>query len=194
MSYPTEDEIISLNEIDGEPWNQHPEETDKNYAAFCAFRDLGKTRDKLQAYLNYSGKSREEWGKDQASSQFYAWAKKFKWNERVKAWDEYMEEKKQEQLEDEMVDYAETMMKNSQIVGDSVLKGLKSRLEGKDPEEIEKILFEDDSLSLEGVSRTLATIKSVASDAYGNLSDSKDESDSNVLDEINEAVEEIKHQ
>lgn len=191
MSYPTENEIIDLDEINGKPWDKHPDESSKNYNAFCAFRDLGRNRDKLQAYLNYTGKSREEWGKSQASSQFYAWAKKYKWNERAEAWDEKQEKKKREEMEEEMVEYSKTMMKNSQIVGDSVLKGLKSRLEGKDPEEIEDLIFSDDGLSLEGVSRTLATIKSVASEAYGQLSeeDKNDEADT-VLKVIDEATSE----
>lgn len=188
MSYPTEDEIVDLDKIDGPIWNQHPEESDKNYAHFCAFRDLGRQRTKLQSYLNYKGKSREEHGKDSAPSMTYAWSKKFCWEERAEAWDQHMDNKRQEEMEQEMVDYSKTMMKNTQIVGDSVLKGLKSRLEGKDPNEVEEILFEDDNLTLEGISRTLATIKSVASEAYGQLSEEEDDDGNGILETIEKAV------
>lgn len=179
--YPDEDDQIDLDEINGEIWEKHPDETDKQYEAFCHFRDLGRKRNKVEAYLNYSGKSRDDFSGNSAPSNWYEWSKKNKWNERVEAWDKRLDEKREKKYQEEMLEYSENMAKNAQLVTDSILRGLRSRLENKSDEELEELIFDEDGLDVEGISRTLATAKSFASEAFGNLTEN-DESNSGEAD------------
>lgn len=63
------------------PWERQPEETPKAYAAFCEYRDMGAERslDKVATKLNKS------------STLIARWSSKYKWVERVAAWDDEQE-------------------------------------------------------------------------------------------------------
>jgi len=77
---------MSTNE-NQEPWDRQPEETAKAYAAFCAFRNAGPTRELPSVYRHYTGKK-------QAGAQSGQWSKWFtdnKWRERAEAWDDYQD-------------------------------------------------------------------------------------------------------
>lgn len=184
MSYPSDDEVIDLDEIDGEPWNQHPDESDKAYRAFQAFKDMGRERSKLKAYLSYSGKSRDEFEGDSAPTHVYQWAKKFNWNERVKAWDQHIDEKKEEKFKQEALDYAEDMAENANIISKSMLEALRHRFEDKDSEEIAEMLFDSDDMDLEAFARTLTQAQNIADKAFGQFTDDEESGEIDFLAEI----------
>lgn len=86
------------------PWDQLPDETEKAYAAFLAFRDLGVGRSLEQAWYVYQErtakpkaatkskskkKQKEAKGSTRPGSSFYGWASGHQWWERAKAWDYY---------------------------------------------------------------------------------------------------------
>lgn len=189
--YPTEDEIIDLDDLDP-VWEQHEDETDKNYAHFCAYRDLGRKRTKLKSYLNYSGKSREEHGDDAAPSMTYAWSKKFRWDDRVKAWDKHIDEKKEKEYEEEMMEYYEDVIQYSQNSSTHLLEALDARFKGKSPDEKAEMVFGEDSMNLEGFARTFQQLNNIASQAFGSFTnDENDEEADATLKIIEEATEDL---
>jgi len=68
------------------PWDRHKNETNRAYAVFCAYRDLGSHRSLAKAaekYYdeNYSSKLR----------QIARWSSNYSWVKRVEEWDAYQE-------------------------------------------------------------------------------------------------------
>lgn len=64
-----------------EPWDQRPGETRKAYAAFLAYRDMGRTRShrKLAAATGYSHSAYSRWNTEHG------------WQDRVEAWDQHLD-------------------------------------------------------------------------------------------------------
>lgn len=60
-------------------WEQKDDETDRAYAAFVAYRDLGPHHRSLTSVARQLGKNRELMGR---------WSRRHGWVERVQAWDE----------------------------------------------------------------------------------------------------------
>lgn len=87
------------------PWEQLPGESEKAYAAFLAFRDLGVGRSLEEAWRAYQKqqtkpkpKAKTKKTKKQQKvaksntrpgSSFYGWVREHRWWERAKAWDYY---------------------------------------------------------------------------------------------------------
>ncbi len=83
----------------GEIWERLPNESSKAYQAFCIYRDLGVMRSIRKVAQNR--------GKPKSITWLNNWSVKYNWVERVKAYDDYMEQEKrkaQEQAILEMVD------------------------------------------------------------------------------------------
>lgn len=189
MPYPSDEEVIDIDEIDGNAWNQHPDETDKAYRAFQAFKDIGRDRNKLQAYLNCYGKSRSEVKDNKAPSHIYEWAKKFQWDERAKEWDKHIDEKKEEKYKGEMLDYYEDVINYAQNSSTHLLEALNARFEGKNPGQKAEMVFGDDSMDLEGFARTFQQLNNIASKAFGTFTEDEDDEEADAtLKIIEEAV------
>lgn len=76
------------------PWEQRLNESDKAYAAFRVFRDLGPSKRTLAETARQLGKARR--------GVVEEWAGKHRWVERAKAWDAELERIKREELEEEL--------------------------------------------------------------------------------------------
>ena len=61
------------------PYDRQPHETDKSWAAFCVYRDLGRERtlEKAQKQCNYK-----------SCYNLFQWSSKYKWRERCRAFDD----------------------------------------------------------------------------------------------------------
>jgi hypothetical protein len=67
-----------------QPWDRLDDESGRAYAAFCVYRDLGPDRKVCEAVrIHYSGK--------QCKSQVAIWSQKYKWADRVQAYDLHLQ-------------------------------------------------------------------------------------------------------
>src|SRR5919202_6220915 len=74
------------------PWERLPDEPDKQFHAFSIFRDLGHSRTLREAYRLYADKP----DAPKAQGYFLKWADTWRWQERVEAYDCYMDSAKVE--------------------------------------------------------------------------------------------------
>ncbi len=82
--------IVEYIPVDGvEAWDRQPDETDKAFAAFAAYRDLGADRTVAKA-IEALGK------KPNYRSTCEAWSRQWSWVARVGAWDSYEDRRKRE--------------------------------------------------------------------------------------------------
>src|SRR5260370_40555615 len=68
-------------------WDRLPDETAKAYAAFCAFRDMAPPRSLDGAFRHKNGAPEST----RSNGAWRTWTAKYKWNERVRAFDAKME-------------------------------------------------------------------------------------------------------
>ena len=79
-----------------EIWEKHPWESDKSFAGFTAYRDLGLYRTLVSAT--------ERLGKTPSYVKVMeAWSKKFRWRERVNAYDMHLDKAQRDAEVDELV-------------------------------------------------------------------------------------------
>lgn len=71
-------------------WERLDSDTDKSFAAFCIYRDMGDRRSLDKAAQDYYGKSRVSLG------QFEKWSVDHNWQERVAAFDKHQDSLRQE--------------------------------------------------------------------------------------------------
>ena len=62
-------------------------ESEQAYAAFLRYRDLGRDRSVVHAYRQFTGKEEAT----QASGTWNAWAKDHAWEERARAYDQWLQ-------------------------------------------------------------------------------------------------------
>lgn len=101
-----------------EPWERVEGETPKAYAAFCVYRDLGKIRS-----LQKAGRKQ---GESRAKKAICQWSAKYNWVARANAYDDYIEKKKREQNEQEILQMNETHAKVAMLMIMKVLAKVKS--------------------------------------------------------------------
>lgn len=77
-------------------WERQPGESSKAYEAFCAYRDYGPGRS-----LENVGRSLP---KPRSRQWLSVWSSKYKWVDRVKAYDDYMERLKRAENEKAILD------------------------------------------------------------------------------------------
>jgi hypothetical protein len=72
------------------PWERQPGDTDRSYAAFCAYRDMGPARslDKL----GDRWRSRTKGGNTGATTHLEVWSRDGRWVARARAWDNFKAE------------------------------------------------------------------------------------------------------
>jgi hypothetical protein len=115
-----------------DPWEQLVGESQRAYAAFCAYRDLGPERSLLKAFRQQKGKEAAK----TTDGTWTGWSSTFRWSERVKAYDTAVEKKRRETLERErenrvreMRARAEATGKRLQTTAEKILDALDTRLE-----------------------------------------------------------------
>ncbi|MEW4569278.1 hypothetical protein AB1L88_15545 [Tautonia sp. JC769] len=69
-----------------EPWGRQDGESERAFAAFLAYRDLGAERTVCDAYRQSAGKPEAK----QAPGTWNKWAKDRRWKERALAWDRHL--------------------------------------------------------------------------------------------------------
>lgn len=112
----------------GPIWERQPGETAKAYGYFCTFRDLGSVRTVEAAYRISRGAAPTD-TTVQASASYHRIARRWKWGERVAAYDTWADRQARQRRESEH--YAElekfrvgqqTIAKNARIVGLKLLE------------------------------------------------------------------------
>lgn len=108
-----------------EVWERQPGETSKAYAAFCIYRDLGPERslDKALATADKKPTNRRHWAR---------WMEKYRWVERVRAYDDYLDRKKREEKEKAIIEMAERHARLAVAFQQKVVE----RLRELDPEQL----------------------------------------------------------
>jgi hypothetical protein len=82
------------------PWERQSGESAKSYGAFCVFRDIGPRRSHSECCRRFYGEGKAN------LAQISTWSSKFRWVERCRAWDDYLDlqaRAEQERLRKEMV-------------------------------------------------------------------------------------------
>jgi len=82
-----------------ELWERQPGESTKAYAAFCVYRDLGTERSLEKAGQMLDKPRTRKW--------LGEWSAKYKWVERAKAYDDYIEKRKREEKEKAILEMAD---------------------------------------------------------------------------------------
>lgn len=67
------------------PWERQPDESEKAYAAFLCYRDLGTDRNVTDAYRQSQRKPDAK----QADGTWNKWVKKHRWRDRARGWDDH---------------------------------------------------------------------------------------------------------
>jgi len=107
-----------------EMWERHKEEnSSKEYAAFCIYRDLGPNRS-LEKVRRSGVKTTLRW--------LQHWSAKYNWVERARAYDDYLERRKREEKEKAILDMAERHAKLAMAFQQRVAQ----RLQEIDPSEL----------------------------------------------------------
>jgi hypothetical protein len=81
------------------PWEQMPEESGKAYAAFCAYRDMGRQRSLTKAYRQHSGHTTAT----AVSGSYASWSITYEWLRRAEAYDAYLERLARQEREEAYV-------------------------------------------------------------------------------------------
>lgn len=82
--------------MDNKPWEKLPEETNRQYGAFCIYRDMGIGRSIL--------KVAHEWSAGGHTSKLKEWSSKCHWVERASAYDEHIDEIKRARNEEAIIE------------------------------------------------------------------------------------------
>lgn len=127
-----------------ELWERLPGESSRAYSVFCEYRDLGPERslDKLKQKLN----------KSRTKSTLARWSGKYKWVERAKAYDDYIEKKKRREHEKAILEMAERHAK----LAVAFQQRIAQRLQEINPEELgpaDLVRWLDVATKLERLSR-----------------------------------------
>ena len=78
-----------------ESWEKLSGESALNYAAFCAFRDLGYERN-IRRAVEVAEKDKSKW--ENKYRVWRNWSSQFRWKERTEDYDRYLEKLKQAEL------------------------------------------------------------------------------------------------
>ena len=104
-----------------DPWERQDGETDRAFAAFIAYRDLGPAR-RQSTVAEQTGES---------IAQVYRWSSDHRWAERASDWDDHRDEVRRRAELDEVATMARRHVQLGQEMTEAVLEALKSRRENK---------------------------------------------------------------
>lgn len=83
-------------------WERQPGESSKAYAAFCVYRDLGPQRS-----LDGARRTFERGGKRISVKFLGRWSSRYNWVARCEVYDDYIERRKREEREKDILEMAE---------------------------------------------------------------------------------------
>ena len=156
----SDEDVIDLNEINGPIYEQHPDETDRAYQVFMEWMHLGRDRTLKQAYMNIYDKTEEEVTN---YSHIYDWKKEYRWEERVEAWDNEVEQGVRREYKKEAQEAARRYAKSTACVMEAMTQEIMERFGGS--REKAKKQFED--MGTEDFVRTMQYIQSLENKALG---------------------------
>jgi len=107
-----------------ELWDRQPGESTKAYAAFCVYRDLGTERSLEKAGQMLDKPRTRKW--------LGEWSAKYKWVERAKAYDDYVEKLKRKEKEKAIKEMAERQARIAMAFQEKIIE----RLQSIDPAEL----------------------------------------------------------
>src|SRR5437660_1461972 len=112
------------------PYERQPGESDRAFAAFCCYRDLGPKRslDEVGKRL-YGGQSGR---KRAATGRVQEWSSNWQWRERVAAWDAHLDQQTREAQEKARREMGERHAKLAVALQEKAIQ----RLKGMKPEEL----------------------------------------------------------
>lgn len=91
--------------LERHPWERMPDETNRAYAGFVVYRDLGRTRTLRKAAVAFLGYGKED-DFDPSKSEIRRierWSATNRWVARAEAWDEFLQRQEDAELVDEAV-------------------------------------------------------------------------------------------
>lgn len=83
---------------DRKPWDQQSDETKKAFCAFRIYRDLGLTRTTTKAWEEYA--ENQDLSSDHPHPDFWKWKRENNWDDRVNAYDRWMDQRRQKQIKE----------------------------------------------------------------------------------------------
>jgi hypothetical protein len=83
---PRESDPPPIETLPDPPWVRHPQEPGDAYAGFEAYRDLGPERTLYEVFRREAGVPLAA----KPSGKWFRWCKRYRWQERAKAWDEHV--------------------------------------------------------------------------------------------------------
>lgn len=95
-------------------WDRLPDETDKAFAVFQVYLKGGPNRQKIEVYRKVYGKPNAKC----PAGYFSTWAKRFKWDERCKAWDDHLAQVEQSATEKAAANAADIREQRRQEIGE----------------------------------------------------------------------------
>lgn len=103
-------------------WQRATDETDKAFAAFCVYRDLGSERSIDKAYQRQNGgKTAPRW--------WEGWSTRYKWVERVKAYDNHLEAQRRSTMELAQLQAQVTIIQNELSDYLTMREGIQKRID-----------------------------------------------------------------
>lgn len=99
-------------------YEQLIEESDKAYAAFLVYRDMGRKRSVPSAYRTATGRIQAK----QANGQWNLWADKFTWRKRAEAWDRHLDQRLDQQLDQEIHEMASRHAKIARALQEKLVR------------------------------------------------------------------------
>jgi len=129
-------------------WERQPNETSKQYTAFCIYRDAGPERSISEVA--------DKWSNSGATSRLNEWSKKNHWVERATDYDEYIDTIKRFKNEEAIIEMSERHARESQLFQDKAIERLKS-LEISELKPQDLIKYYDIAVKIERLSRGVPT-------------------------------------
>ena len=129
-------------------WEKLPEETSRQYEAFCIYRDMGIERSILKVAY--------EWSEGGHTSKLKEWSSKYHWVERASAYDEYIDEIKRARNEEAIIEMSARHAEYSLQIQEKAIEALNL----VNPEELKPndlIKWYDVAVKIERLSRGLST-------------------------------------
>ena len=153
-------------------WDPMPGESDKAYAAFCTYRDLGPRRSLDEASRRYHQSSSQR--PRCASGTIRRWAQRWNWQTRARAWDQETERVKQAEQQAAVLEMTERHAREALMLQNKAIE----RLRQLRPEEMKTkdvLAYLVESAKLERLSRGQPTERIAEEHAFEDLKELSDD-------------------
>lgn len=137
-----------MDKLSKKPWERLPNETSKQYDAFCIYRDMGIERTISEVARG--------WSKSGAKSRLQEWATKNNWQSRATSYDDYIDEIKRFRQEEEIKEMASRHAREAQLFQEKAIERLKV-LDNNNLKPQDVIKFYDIAVRIERLSRGVPT-------------------------------------